>query len=318
MSLRFVLVLAWLITLSSSASAVLIASGDGSGNVAPPPDDPGFANVGQLSDRTVIYLRNGWVITANHNPVQPVFFDSIPYDPIPGTETRIGNGDGTFADLKVFAIDPLPPLPDLEIRAATSLPSGEVIMIGNGRDRGGETDSDDPSVWSAPPDPPQSPIPGYKWAVPRSIRWGTNVVAGEWPGDPYDTVTFYTIFDHPETTSRTIHEAQSAQGDSGGAVFAKSGPSWELAGVLFVNSIHGGQINNCALYNNVSGAADLSFYRDEILTITDVPEPNTVVQLVAGMAGLTALGRHRRVGRKIGGPTRAWPGPPVDDAPTGR
>ena len=35
--------------------AVIIATGDGTGNKTPPPDDPGFANVGAMSG-TAVYL----------------------------------------------------------------------------------------------------------------------------------------------------------------------------------------------------------------------------------------------------------------------
>src|SRR5580698_7856406 len=51
---------------ASSARAVLIATGDGTGNTTAPADDPGFANVGILASGSAIYLGDGWVLTAAH------------------------------------------------------------------------------------------------------------------------------------------------------------------------------------------------------------------------------------------------------------
>ncbi|MCG8590250.1 MAG: hypothetical protein MJE66_13240, partial [Proteobacteria bacterium] len=39
--------------------AVIIDSGDGTGNTAAPPSDPGFAHVGRRSSTTAVYLGNG-------------------------------------------------------------------------------------------------------------------------------------------------------------------------------------------------------------------------------------------------------------------
>ena len=51
------------------------------------------------------------------------------------------------------------------------------------------------------------------------------------------------------------------------------------------------------LYGNVTGAVDLSFYRDDIMTLTanpvPVPEPSVALQL-AFSAGFLSLLQHRR------------------------
>ena len=83
------------------ARAVIIETGDGTGNVTAPPDDPGWAYVGKRSNTTVVYIRNGFVLTANHVGVGQVTLDGVVYDDIPGTAFRFGN-----ADLKVFSIWP--------------------------------------------------------------------------------------------------------------------------------------------------------------------------------------------------------------------
>jgi hypothetical protein len=284
--------------LALPAGAVIIDSGDGTGNTTAPPEgpgelgDPGWDYVGTMGGVTAVYLRNGWVLTANHVAIGTVVFGGVSYDPLLGSEIRLDNGDGTFADLKLFGITPEPGLPELPIRASTNLPNGTVILIGNGRDRGAATDSDDPTVWIPPPNPPFPPIQGYLWAGSRSLRWGTNVVEDFWPGDPLDTVAFYTVFDAPGP-GYTADEAQGANGDSGGALFAKQGSTWELAGILYVIGLWEGQVNNSALYGNRTGAADLSFYRDDIMDITAVPEPGGSLLLGAGIAFLATVGRRR-------------------------
>jgi hypothetical protein len=114
-----------------------------------------------------------------------------------------------------------------------------------------------------------------------------------WPDDPSNTLSFFTLFDEPGFPGYTADEAQGAPGDSGGALFAKQGSTWELAGILFVIGIYEGQAANSALYGNSTGAADLSFYRDDIMQITAVPEPAGSLLLGAGLAFLATVGRRR-------------------------
>jgi hypothetical protein len=205
MSHRFLAVTTAAALLALPAGAVIIDSGDGTGNTSAPAEDPGWVYVGLRGNWTAVYLRNRWVLTANHVTTGPVELDGVVYDPVPGSDVRLDNGDGTYADLKLFAIDSDPGLPDLPIRASTNLPTRTVILIGHGRDRGAATDSDDPSVWVPPPDPPDPPIPGFKWAGTITLRWGENTVSDYWPGDPYNTVAFYTVFDPPGSPDHTAH-----------------------------------------------------------------------------------------------------------------
>ena len=94
------------------------------------------------------------------------------------------------------------------------------------------------------------------------MRWGTNVVTGT--STVLDTEAFYTSFTE---TGGTTHEAQAANGDSGGAVFIKDGSLWELAGVMFAVGEYLGQPAETALYGNLTYAADLASYRDQIIEI---------------------------------------------------
>ena len=287
--------------LSLPAAAVIIDSGDGTGNTTAPPDDPGWDNVGVLGGAAVVYLRNGWVLTAAHVGLGSVSLGGTVYAAVPGSDIQLDNGEGTLADLVVFAITPIPPLPDLEIRANPALPTGEVIMVGHGSDRGVASDSDDPGIWTPPPDLPSPAIEGWYWGGAKTQRWGTNTVEDYWNFNPIDTESYYTIFDRVEDVGHTPHECQAANGDSGGALFAKDGGNWELAGLMWALAPFEGQnFSTSALRGNATLAADLSFYRDDIvsLTATPVPEPALALQLITGAGFLACMNRSRTGGRR--------------------
>lgn len=278
------------------AAAVIIDSGDGTGNTTAPPDDPGWENVGSSSGFPVVYLRNGWILTAAHVGIGDVLLDSLVYTAVPGSDIQLDNGDGTFADLVLFSITPLPTVPDLTVRTNTSLPSGDIMLVGKGRDRGTASDTDDPGIWTPPPSNPTPAIEGWYWSsTSSSMRWGTNTVAGAWTLGAPDTKSFYTLFDDPASVNHTAHESQAANGDSGGAVFAQDGLDWELAGIMWAIATFSGQNpNTSALRGNVTVIADLSFYATDINAITaTVPEPALLLQLLAGAGAIAALNQRR-------------------------
>jgi hypothetical protein len=275
---------------------VIIDSGDGSGNTTAPADDPGWANVGTRNGLGVVYLRNGWILTANHVGIGDVTLDGTTYDHVPGSGIQLDNGDGTFADLLLFSITPLPPLPDIPLRTNQNLPNGEVTMIGKGRNRGAATDSDDPGVWTAPPAPPATPIPGWYWSPSGVMRWGTNEVTDYWTFSSTGTESFYTLFDGTGSPDHTSHECQGAGGDSGGGVFAKQGMTWELAGIMYAIAGYNGQNGSTsALRDNATLVADISFYADDINAITaTVPEPGVVLQYGLCAAVVAGLARRKQ------------------------
>lgn len=278
-----------------AASAVIIDSGDGTGNTTAPPDDPGWDNLGSKSGLGVVYLRNGWVITANHVGIGDILLDGDLYTHVPGSGIQLDNGDGTYADLLLFSVTPVPTLPELVVRTNTNLPTGEVIMAGRGRNRGAATDTDEPGVWSSPPAAPTPAIPGWYWQLSSTLRWGTNEVTDYWTPRPANTETFYTLFDG-NGADHTTHECQAANGDSGGALFALDGGNWELAGIIWAIAGYTGQVGNLtALEGNATLVADLSFYADDInaITATPIPEPGVILQLSMG-ALMTALIKRRR------------------------
>jgi len=75
------------------AQAVIIETGDGTGNVTAPPDDPGWANLGTRNGTTVVYIGRRWVLTANHVGVGDVVFEGQTYSPVPGSKIQFENPD---------------------------------------------------------------------------------------------------------------------------------------------------------------------------------------------------------------------------------
>jgi hypothetical protein len=258
--LRTVSGIALLVLSAPGARAVIVATGDGTENTSAPADDPGWANVGNRNGLTAVYLGNGWVVTANHVGVGSVVFGGVSYAASPSAGFRFQTAPGQLADLLVFKLETDPPLPALAIAATTPAPGAELVLIGNGRNRGAATS------WNG--------ISGWLWGAGGTKRWGTNQVSAT----PQDVTVgstlshaFWTDFTESPPAAVTPWEAQAAEGDSGAAAFVKNGSSWELAGVIFAIDMFVGQPASSALYGNHTFAVDLSFYRSAILDITTRP-----------------------------------------------
>ena len=241
---RFALIL--VLGAAPTASAVMIASEPGSGNTTAPADDPGFAHVGTPGIASVVYLGNGWVLTANHVGDADVTLGGVVYPRVPGSRVTFTNPDSSVPDLSAYRIDPHPDLPILPIAANTPADGTPVVMIGHGLDRGG------PVTWEG--------HDGFVQLASQSIRWGTNHVAGA--GMLGSDAAIATTFD----AGASPHEAQGQYGDSGGPVFAKNALNqWELAAIMVAIDTYEGQPYNYSLYGNVTYAIDLAPYRDQII-----------------------------------------------------
>ncbi len=238
------------------ARAVLIETGDGSGNVTAPPDDPGWDHLGTKGATTVVYLGHRWVMTASHVGEGDVVILGQTYSAVPGSTVNFENPDTSQADLIVFKIFGDPGLPPLNIASFTPWPTGLLTLIGYGRDRGAATS------WMG--------IDGYVWAGTRTMRWGTNEVADTLV-TVLDTKSFSTRFTDPTDPDATDDEATAANGDSGGAVFIKVNGIWYLVGSIFAISEYVDQPANTSLYGNKTYAAALAFYRDDILATIEQP-----------------------------------------------
>jgi hypothetical protein len=247
--MRLWLTLGLLIALGGGAppaSAVVIASEPGSANTTPPADDPGFGRIGVPGVASVVYLGNGWVLTANHVGDTDVTLGGVVYPHVPGSRVTFTNPDASVPDLSAYRIDPHPDLPILPIASATPSLGTPLVMIGHGLDRLGSVS------WNG--------HPGFISAGTQSVRWGTNVVDGA--GMLANSAAIATVFD----LGATPHEAQGAYGDSGGGVFAKNASDvWELVGIIFAIDEYEDQPYYYVLDGNVTYAVDLASYHDQII-----------------------------------------------------
>jgi len=236
------------------AQAVIIETADGTGNVTAPPDDPGWANVGTRGGTTAVYLGRRWVLTANHVGAGDVVFQGQTYSAVPGSAIRFENPDTSLADLMAFKVFGDPGLPRLRIPISPPVVGYPFIAIGNGLNRGTPTSF--------------MGLGGYNWGSGHSMRWGTNVVS-DVDILVTSTYSFAATFSDPLDPSATSDESAGANGDSGGAAFVKVGDNWYLAGTIFAISLYTDQPANTSIYDNRLFAADLSFYRADILAVIE-------------------------------------------------
>lgn len=241
---RVLILFATLAALSARpAPAVILATGDGTGNTAAPADDPGWLHVGSQAGTSAVYLGQGWVLTANHVANTNPTFQGVTFPVVAGSIVQLTGPDGTPADLKVYRLAAFPALSDLEIPSSAPAVGTEVILIGRGRDRG------DATSWNG--------FSGWFYASSQTMRWGTNRVLAS-NLTVLGTRAFATDF---SAFGKTSSEAQAATGDSGGAVFAKFGGRWMLAGILFAVGPYEEQPSNLALYGNTTYAVQLSEHK---------------------------------------------------------
>jgi len=238
------------------AAAVIITLGDGTGNTTPPADDPGLAHVGVIGTLSGVYVGNGWVLTANHVGVAPITLGGTTYQPYAHPGVRLFTSTGVPADLRMFKIDGDPGLPMLPIASTAPGLNSSVVMYGHGLSRGA------PVSWGG--------ADGWITTAPATLRWGTNRIAGV-NQTVLDTRSILTSFDASGPFVEA-DEAQSAPGDSGGAVFYKRSGTWELAGIMFANSKNAvEQPNNYILFGNQSLIADVAYYHDDIVAVIGQP-----------------------------------------------
>ena len=295
--------LAVAIALSGSLAAhgVAIDTGDGSGNTSAPVDDFGFETVGVASNRSGVYLGDGWVLTADHVNEQPITFLGLTYLPIAGSGVQLENESGNPPDLFVYRIDGFPPVKPAGLASEAPALGEEVFCAGNGLNRAASS-----TQWNVnwETSPPPYVYEGYESPGGRTKRWGRNelsVIGIDVEIGSRTTRAIETVFDE----NGVPDEAQAWTGDSGGGCFAKRSGVWELVGVMFAQGTFGdpngptlpppAQPSNTAVYDNTTVVADVFFFRDQIEALTPAPVPalsrSGALMLVLLLAALTRASR---------------------------
>lgn len=294
----FLLILLLAATLPGTVQAVVIKSGNGSGNVTAPEDDPGFANIGRIKSGTGIYLGNRWVMTANHIGVGSVTFGDETFEPVPGEAARVTNPLGRSlsptTDMVLFRIAEEPELPELRLGCHDLTLGDQIVLIGHGRDREAELSAWEVQtrlglendVWTATTNIAAADEVGFQTNSNRSLRWGVSpvtsssitvntqangqVISIETTFDEYDDVSFAGFSD-------IEHLGRAVRGDSGGAAFHKNGDFWELVGMIHgvtdpKENQPGGA--NTVLFGTVTYSANLLAYEEQIRAIAEFgPDP---------------------------------------------
>jgi len=273
-----------ILAVSAGPAQAVIAYGDDSPTTADPASLPAYSDfpywfhTGLRGVGTGIYLDNGWVLTANHVGAGTVNLGGTNYlVDSSKPAVRLQNPDSSPTDLKLFKILSEPAvLPT--IITTTSVSSGNnLLMTGFGRQRAATTttwDVDpgpDPWVWTTPATNPQLPnVTGYLTEAARVLHWGDNRASSNTSLVSTGSTTFYGFESDFAISGGTAHEAAAVTGDSGGAVWRKTGGTWELTGIILAVSVLSGQPDggSSAMLNYTDTlAADLSVYYDQIMAV---------------------------------------------------
>lgn len=309
------------------ALALVVVPPESNVNLSPPNAQIPWDHVGNYG----IYLGHRWVLTAHHLHAQQVSIANVQYFAQPGSTVRLRNADNTFTDMEMFYLTADPGLPPISIATSTPAVGMEVTFIGDGKTVGDEKYWNVTQNATPPPNYIWNPVTesdpynrsGYGTTTPLKF-WGTNVVEDDqgfediFPDEPDPdhtvviedpnpnpllssfTVSFFTEFDAAGITDglATAHEAHAQGDDSAGGVFEKVGDTWVLSGLILAVAGFENQPDptSNAVFGNLTFAADLQLYREQILSVMGVPEPGgfLMVGFVGAMLGLVRLGVRRR------------------------
>ena len=290
--------------------AVVIGSGNGSGNTNAPSGpwgDLGWGYVGMVNGGSGVYLGAyggaNWVLTANHVGVGNFTLNGTTYSAIAESVRQIGSIDLNAFRITVGQGTGLSLLSNLSLASASPVPgnpisstlSDPLSMIGYGRDR-----ASNPTYWSVnttnwtwtETNSASADVVGFQEPSSRSKRWGYNYADGT--TNINSTSMIQTTFRY-SVNDGTIFSTQAAVGDSGGGVFKLlDDGSYELAGVIdLVTTLPNQPANTTILNNSFTYSIDIATYREQIIAVTGVPEPSVWMLLLTGLGVLIATARRR-------------------------
>lgn len=285
--------------------AVIISSGDGTGNTAAPVGDQGWSYVGTINGASGVYLGGsggmGWVLTANHVGFGDfVTSDGTRYNAVNSSGVQIGSIDLYAFQVVVGSGTGLSMLGNLTLSGTAPSDGQMLTMIGYGLDR-----SPSRTTWYVDTTPASwiwstnsftgwdNNFYGYTELSSNTKRWGTNLSAG---------VTNISGTSMVETlyTTAPARGTQGAIGDSGGGVFSAFGGGYQLSGIMVeVGTFNNQPANTAVAYNALQGdltySIDISTYSAQINAVTGIPEPSTWALTAAGAcAVLLVMCRTKR------------------------
>ena len=129
---------------------------------------------------------------------------------------------------------------------------------------------------------------GYKRATGAVVRWGRNEIDAvdmDFAVSGRVTRAFLLSFDELGLPD----EMQVVAKDSGGGVYVKRGADWELVGIQFLLLIPlplDGQPADTAVFGDLSGVVDVSFYHDQIIATINPQIPGLPGASLFGLAAL--------------------------------
>lgn len=301
MNFRILLPVMAVLICFETGRAVVIGSGDGTGNTNAPGGfwgDQGWAYVGQVNGGSGVYLGAyegaNWVLTAGHvfndGGNRSFSLNGTTYEAVSGSGIQIsgidlyvyritvgsGSGLSLLANLSLSSASPVPGNP------GTNAFSDALSMIGYGRDRAAaatywNVNTSNPSNWTwTETNAVNANAAGFKELSTQSKRWGYNYA------DRIVTVNSTPMI---ETTFRNnaTFATQAAVGDSGGGVFKLlDDGSYELAGIMDLVTVLPNQPASTAILNNsMTYSIDVASYRSVILDT--IPEPSAFRMGLAGL-----------------------------------
>ncbi len=268
-----------------------------------PDNMPYFGNVVRIAGSCGVYLGNRWVLTANHvAPSLPstVYVGGNGRSTQSGSWQRLQNPSGyglsTYCDLVLFQLAEDPNLPVMNIASSAATVGTDVMFVAAGRNQ-----ASSPSYWNVAEGPGPSDdvwstasansyeLSGYGTVNSQNTAWGMNDVQVRNIAQLVDATThaivYATLFDNVPNQ----FEAQAVSGDSGGAVLVWENGGWALSGVI--EGVITYENQPLGSYNAIFGQYtlinDLSYYSDQIISISGVPEPECAAMLLVSIGGLT-------------------------------
>lgn len=247
------LLCAWL-AFAAPATAILVETSRPERYEQPPPDDPGWRNIGRRGITSAIYLGGGWVLTARHSSMGPVEFDGKNYLPVEESMHWVSSPSGAYkSDLLMFRITPEPDLPAITLRRRPIRAGQDIVIVGFGQGRGA------PALAGS----------GFRLDGRGIKRWGSNRVEGGQRHIRGPNQTLTRCFSMNFRSGASHHEAQATVGDSGGAVFVRGPKRWQLGGVMLSVGSNLRQPKDEVHFGNVTHAADIAVYAPEITAVLE-------------------------------------------------